>query len=845
MGAGVSAIFCLALTAQALPAYGSTPAARPAWMDVARAPGERADALLARMTLDEKLAMVHGTGFVMGAGHAGHVPGNSRLGIPALYLADGPNGVGNGSTGVTAFPVAVNQAATWDDGLIRQYGKALGREQWGKGHNVALAPTVNLLRVPEWGRAFETFSEDPYLAARVGAAEIKGIQSQHVIATVKHFAANNQEAQRYFIDVQVSERALQELYFPAFKAAVKAGAGSVMCAYNQVNGDYSCENASLLNDTLKQSWGFKGFVMSDWFATHSTVKAANAGLDMEMPSGTQFGFPEYFTGALKQAVESGQVSTATLDDKVRRILTAMFDAGLFDHPTTGDQSTDVATPAHRQLARRLSEQGTVLLKNEGELLPLDPRRVNSLAVIGDAAQAGARFGGDGSAAVLASRRVSPLEGLTARAGKDLRVTYQQGTLGLAALPLVPTTALTPSSGSGTGLLATYYASPDFTGTPSSTKVEPTLDFTTPLTLGPKVQWSARWTGTLRPPRTGTYRFSLSGAGTARLWINGQQVARLSEGGEWVGNGLIDLVGGTPVSIRVDYVSVAGALVYPSALHLGWQPEQDVLLRQAVEAARNADVAVVFASDLISEGMDRTTLALPGDQDTLIRAVAAANPRTVVVLNTGAAVLMPWLEQVAGVLEVWYPGQEYGHALAAVLFGDVNPSGKLPHTFPARDGQGPIQDASQFPGDGTAVHYDEELLVGYRWYDATGQQPLFPFGHGLSYTSFRYDGLEVKRNGEELAVTVRVTNTGKRAGAEVVQLYVESPAAAKAPPRQLKGFEKVSLAPGESTTVTLTLEDEALASWDTQARRWSRHAGTYTLLVGSSSRDIRAQARFTP
>ncbi|HZH77380.1 MAG TPA: glycoside hydrolase family 3 C-terminal domain-containing protein, partial [Archangium sp.] len=344
--------------------------------------------------------------------------------------------------------------------------------------------------------------------------------------------------------------------------------------------------------------------------------------------------------------------------------------------------------------------------------------------------------------------------------------------------------------------------------------------------------------------TGTYRFSLNGSGTARLWVNDQEIAQLVEGGESAGNGLLDLVASTPVSIRVEYASVAGAIVAPSALRLGWQPRQDELQRQAVEAARNADVAVVFVSDLISEGMDRTTLALPADQDQLVSAVAAANPRTIVVLNTGGAVLMPWLGQVSGVLAAWYPGQEYGNALAAVLFGDVNPSGKLPQTFPARDGQGPIQSRSQFPGVGATARYDEDILVGYRWYDTKGLQPLFPFGHGLSYTTFGYDNLQVKRDGEKMTVTVRVTNTGKRAGAEVVQLYVGSPAAAKAPPRQLKAFNKVTLAPGGSTPVTLELEPEALASWDTSAHRWTTHPGTYTLHVGSSSRDLRAETSIT-
>ena len=796
-------------------------------------PEQRAAALVARMTLDEKIAMVHGDAFPTGGTYAGHVPGVPRLGIPDLYLADGPNGVGNGSTGVTQFPAAVTTAASWDPGLADRFGTALGAEQRGKGHNVALAPTINILRTPLWGREAETYTEDPYLNARTAVAEVRGIQSQHVIATAKHYVANNQETGRLpsaagpSVDELIGERALQEIYYPGFRAAVQqGGAGSVMCAYQQVNGAYACENADTFG-TLKRQWGFSGFVMSDWFATQTTVQAALAGLDMEMPIGAHFG------AALKQAVLSGQVPPSRLDDMVRRILTSMIRIGVLDRPVDGVGAADVSTPAHQQLARRIAEQGSVLLKNAGGVLPLGPR-VRSLAVIGAAASETAQYSEGGSGAVIPSRVVSPLDGIRARAGSTRVVTYAPGTVGTATLPLLTGPAL------GTGLRATYYPSTDWTGAPVATRVEPAVDVSGAPVPGLPAAWSARWTGTLTPPATGDYLFSVTGAGAFRMWVGGRLVANLkyADFAGTVRPAPVRLTAGRPVSIRVDYSS-AHALIGP-ALRVGWQPPDPALRARAVAAARAADVAVVVVSDVTGEGSDRTSLALPGDQDQLVAAVARANPRTVVVLNTGGPVLAPWLGQVGGVLETWYPGQEYGGALAALLFGDANPSGKLPMTWPASPAQGPASDYRDLGL--TTERYAEGVLVGYRWYDATGQRPLFPFGYGLSYTSFRYGGLRVAAAGGGQVVAVRVTNTGRRTGSEVAQLYLGSPAAAQEPPKQLKGYAKVTLRPGETRTVTFRLGSADLAAWS--AGRWVVAPGRYQALVGSSSRDIRAWATFT-
>ncbi len=682
-------------------------------MDVRTAPERRAALLVRQMTLDEKITMVHGAGYPLplnSAGYAGVVPANTRLGIPALYLADSPVGVGNGSTGVTQWPDSANLASTWDTALAKSYGVAYGAEQAGKGHNVALSPTVNILRLPLWGRAPETFSEDPYLTGQTAASEITGIQSQHVIATVKHFVANNQEVLRSSINVNVSQRALNEIYEPAFRTAVEqADVGAVMCSYNRVNGTYACQNGELLTDTLRDAWRFDGMVMSDWGALHDTVQAAKAGLDLEMPGTADDAHPtfidqlfgSFFNTKLKAAVLDGSVSVATLNGMVTHILTAMFRIGLFDHPLPNPadvKAADVSTPAHLALATQLAESGAVLLKNPHATLPLNARTVRSLAVIGDAAEHPVTAAG-GSAVVTASEPViTPLAGITTRAAQaGISVTHSQGTLGLAALPPVPASAF------GAGLAVAYYATNDLSGSPVASATVPNLDITgNPPPVASLPVWSARYSGTITAPAAGTYRFSLSAGADVRVWIDGRPVVDYTPMREAVRNGLINLTAGSH-RIRVDVTPFQATLVTVDAfavtagLHLGWQPQENKLIRAAAAAARRADVAVVVVSDATAEGMDRSTLQLPADQDALITAVAAANPRTVVVLNTGSAELMPWLSKVAAVMEIWYPGQTGGTALAKLLFGDVNPSGKLPVTFPAERQPGPGAEHGAIPG----------------------------------------------------------------------------------------------------------------------------------------------------
>jgi beta-glucosidase len=700
--------------------------------------------------------------------------------------------------------------------------------------------------VPYWGRAAETFGEDPYLSGQISAAEIRGIQSQHVIAQVKHYAANNQEIERIgdlgglpafspAIDVVVSERALQEIYFPAFKASVQEGqAASVMCSYPRVNGLYACQNPSLLG-TLKNDWGFSGFVGPDaTLAVRDTLAAIEAGTDNFL-LGTLLGDPP-------AQVLQDDVSDERLDDMVRRILTAMFSVGIFDHPNTGDPDAIVTSPAHLALATQIAAAGTVLLKNDGGALPFGTD-VGSIAVIGYDAGPATQMMEGGSPAVIGGPVVTPLAGITARAGA-VTVTHVDGTLGVTSLPVLPSAVLTPSSGSGPGLFGTYYPTMDFTGSPVNSFVSANIDSNAVLVPG---SYSARFTGTLTPTSTGLHRFSMRHTGNARLYIDGQLVASgatealdgLIPGSQrTTAQGIATLTAGVPVPIVVEYTR--GASITGYGLHLGWQTPDNLLIDDAVAAASAADAAVVFVNDTTSEGMDRTTLALPGDQDALIEAVAAANPRTIVVLHTSGPVLMPWLAQVEGVLQAWYPGEVSGNAIAAVLFGDIEPSGRLPMTFPADATQGPATQISQYPGVNGEVHYDEEIDVGYRYYDRFAQQPLFPFGYGLSYTSFSVDRLRVKRRRDRFFVSARVRNIGDRAGAAVLQLYVGYPPSTGEPPNQLKGFGKVTLNPGRRKRVKMFVDASSLATWNA-IDGWVVNPGDYAFRVGTSSRDLPLEA----
>jgi beta-glucosidase len=768
------------------------------WLNQSLPVSKRVSVLLPRMSLADKIGMVAGNGSAgLADGEVGTKP-VPRLCIPAMSLEDGPNGVGDGQTGVTQLPAGVSLAATWDPSLATAYGKVVGAEERAKGTTVNLGPTVNIDRDPRWGRSFEAYSEDPYLNASLAEAEIGGVQSQGVMAQVKHFAVYNQETNRNTAadDAIVSERAMHEIYLPAFWAAAeKAKVSSVMCAYSTVNGQKACQSQYLLGTTLDQRWAFPGFVTSDYGATHSTVQSAAAGLDQEMPSDA------YYGTALAAAVGSGQVAMDTLNQMVTRILTEMFRFGDFNDPQIS-RSAVVTTPAHRAVSATVAEAGTVLLKNSGGTLPLPASGAGSVAVIGPGASAAPTDSGGGSAYVTPALTDTPLQGIRAAARRGTAVRYTQGLPTDTSLPPIPGSALTPS-------------------------------------------------GTLTAPQTGTYVIALKSPGyRAVLSLDGKEI--LANAGtppsptDSVG---VNLRAGQTYTLQV---SGGGA-----STSLSWATPSDLApgIAGAVAAARAAKTAVVVVSDdTESEAADRASLNLPSAQNELISAVAAANPRTVVVIDAGAPVVMPWISQVASVVDAWYPGESNGAALAAVLFGKVDPGGHLPVTFPVGLSQVPASTPAQFPGVNGQVLYSEGIDVGYRYYDAKNETPLFPFGYGLSYTHFSYSHLTVTprqvrnassnpgatscrcngQSGRQVTVTARVTNTGKVTGSDVVQLYLGDPAAAGEPPRQLKGFQKVTLRPGQSSTVRFTLNGHDLSYWDDAADGWVLPDGRYQVYVGDSS-----------
>ena len=824
-------------------AIAQTPDAPRPWMDSHRSPPERTRLLIAAMTLDEKLGLLQGDTVLDGNGTGvnpcvGHISGLPRLGLPALCMGDGPAGVGNGMVGVTQFPAPLMVASTWDAGLMQQFGAALGREHAAKGRNVVLAPTINIIRTPKWGRIAETLSEDPYLTAIGGAAITAGIQAQGVLATPKHFAANNQEWLRLgdapayeAIDAHVSERALNEIYFPAFEAVVRrAGAGSIMCAYNRFNGTYACENKAAL-DQLR-GWGFDGFVVSDWYFAHrSTVASVKAGMDISMPGGpSPFGFAEFYGPPLRKALAEGAVTGGDIDNLLRHILTPMFRLGVIDRPVKGNANAPARSPADLALSQSIAEEGSVLLRNQGGVLPLGAG-LSRVAIIGDDAgehvQTTERYGGFVKNDEI--KPVAPLAAIRAALPGNVKVDYALGTLGIAPLPAIPASALRD-------LTASYYASPDFSGKPALTRAETTIDYEQAGTKELGSIFSARWRGTLVPPGSGTYRFSLNGGGEISLRIDGREVAYTpKQNFRLTTHGAITLEAGKPVSFELDY-STAPTLS-PPELRVGWQAPDPRLIEEAVAAAAMADVAVVFVADHVSEGADRTDLRLPGDQDALIEAVARANPRTVVVLHTAGPVLMPWRDKVAGIIAGWYPGEVAGPAIARLLTGAANPSGKLTVTFPADEAHGPTDSPALYPGKGTRADYSEGLLVGYRWYDEKKLTPLYPFGFGLSYTRFGFSGLQLTRRGDGWQVRTRVRNLGARAGTEVAQLYVAMPAAAGEPPRQLKGFARVALAPGEEREISFALNRRDLSVWNSKTHGWTVPKGAMEVFVGNSSRDL--------
>jgi beta-glucosidase len=696
----------------------------------------RIDDLISRLTLDEKIGLVHANGLFRSGGV-------ERLGIPYLWTDDGPQGVreevgvtswtpaGQTDDFATALPPGLTLAATWNTDLAQACGKVIGEEACARKKNVLLGPGMNIIRTPLCGRNYDYYGEDPWLSSRIAVGYVRGLQGEQTIACVKHFALNNQEKDRGTIDVEVDERTLREIYLPAFEASIReGGALAIMAAYNKFRGDYCAQNDYLLNQILKREWGFKGGVISDWGATHDTKTAVMNGLDLEM--GSRGAFDDYHLArAFKEGIQNGTYPMSALDDKVRRNLRMLFASGAMDNRKAGS----INTRAHLETARHIAEEGMVLLKNEGALLPIDSAKVHSIAVIGEDAVRKFAAGGN-SAGVKAFRETTTLEGIVERAGATMNIVYSEG-----------------------------------------------------------------------------YR--------------------------------------QPIPRRMSKEDLAG--VKTSELSAASPEESRELADRAVLAAKSCDVAVVVAglthqAHADDEGTDRIDLSLPAHQAELIARVIEANPRTVVVLIDGSPVDMsPWLGKAPSVLEAWYGGSEAGHALASVLFGDVNPSGKLPCTFPKVLADTPTQQggARAYPGVDGIVHYDEGILVGYRWYDTKKIEPLFPFGFGLSYTTFTYSNLRISSTGPASAeVACDVTNSGSRPGAEVAQLYVGAEqSAVQRPEKELKGFTKVLLAPGETKTVKMALNSRSFAYYSTEKHTWVVEPGDFEIQVGSSSRDIRLKGTY--
>jgi beta-glucosidase len=803
------------------------------------------DDILNEMTLAEKVSLLAGADMW-------HTVAIERLNIPAIQVSDGPNGVrgadDNLSDTSVCFPVGVAMGATWNPALIEQVGAALAAEVHAKGAHVLLAPTVNIHRTPLAGRNFECFAEDPYLSGTMAAAYINGLQKNGVSACIKHFVANDQEFERFTISSEVAERPLHEIYLEPFRLALeKANPWSIMSAYNRINGTYASENDLLLHDILKEQWGYDGAVISDWYGTYSD-NVPGGRLDLEMPGPARWMNPE----KIVTAVTNGDLDEAIIDDKVRRLLRLIERVG--DGYVTRPRPS--LPPTDGQLPRQVAAEAIVLLKNEGDLLPLNPNQPQTIAVIGENAK-WAQIMGGGSSQVNPHYAVSPLAGIQQRvgaqgAGTDVTVAYEIGTPIHRMPPLVELDWLTAKNGEP-GLTLDYYHNLDLSGDPGHSGVINKSELSWFGTVNPFVNprhFSLRLSGTLTAPESGAYQFHLWGIGQTRLLLDGDVVIDQwqSRAGEQTAV-TVPLEAGQPVALQIEYITDPDSRW--RTLRLGCMPAiPDDPIQAAVDLAAQSDVAIVVAGltrEWESEGFDRNDMGLVGQQDELIARVAAANPNTIIVLNVGSPVKMAWADDVAAILQSWYGGQEAGNALADVLFGDVTPSGKLPSTFPVRLEDNPA--FINYPGENGQVHYGEGIFVGYRYYDKKQIAPLFPFGHGLSYTTFAYDNLRLNGSefgpGDEVVVQVDVTNTGQRAGQEVVQLYVGDEVSRLVRPLQeLKAFAKVALEPGQTKTVTLTLSEQSLAYYDSALGGWFTEPGDFKVRVGSSSRDIRLHGRFT-
>lgn len=828
------------------------------YLDSTRPLEARVDDLVGRLTLEEKVGLMAGAA-------AFTLEGIERLGVPQIRVADGPTGVrSNEGEPATVFPVGVAMASTWNPDLVREVGAAIGREALALDDRVILAPTINIVRTPLWGRNFETYCEDPHLAGALGAAFVQGLQGEGVGASLKHYAVNNQEANRMTVSVEADERTLREIYLAAFEHVVKtANPWTVMASYNKVAGVYATESHELLIDILKGEWGYDGVVVSDWGAVHSTAAAVNGGTDLEMP-----GPALWFGEKLIEAVRREEVPESRINDAARRMCRLILRTGVLDGkpPPRGELRSE----RHRKIAERAAAEAVVLLKNEDDLLPLAAARLKSLAVVGPNATA-RRIQGGGSSQVRTDRRTSILAVLQQRLDDQVEVLHADGGDNEAFPPAAKPAQFSPEEARGqAGLLVEYFPGARFDEPPVRAQPERQLGKLVSHTLGggaPFAYGALRWSGWYWPERDGRHEFSLRGPGEARMWFDGAPLIdestparrdNLDVGGGMVGRKIaaVELVAGRGYPVTIEYVRAMPSRAEQIAESdgsqgLNWEffsvgvREPRGSIEAAAELAARCDAAIVVigsASLTEGEGYDRDSLDLPGDQNALVEAVLAANPRTVVVLTNGAPYVLPWIDHAAAVVEGWLGGEAGPDAVVSVLLGDVEPSGRLPVSFPARLEDSP---AHRFYPGGETVTYGERLRVGYRHFDSSNEPPLFPFGFGLAYTTFKYADLqapEAARVGDTVSVRFTLKNTGQRPGQETAQLYVRPRGpSVERPVKELKGFAKILLAPMETKIVQLDLDERAFAYYDAALQRWVAEPGAYDLLIGGSAADIELQA----
>ena len=816
------------------PVAGQSAAASPAEVD------RRVEAILSKMTLEQKIDYISGVDSMF-------IRAVPEVNLPRFKMSDGPMGVRTWGL-TTGYAAGIGLAASWDPELAHRVGAAIAQDARARGVNFLLGPGVNIYRAPMNGRNFEYFGEDPYLGGRIAAGYIQGVQSQGVIATVKHYDANNSEYDRHNVNSIIDERTLREIYLPIFETAVKVGhVGAVMDSYNLINGEHATQNGFLNNQVLKKEWGFRGILMSDWDATYDGVAAANNGLDLEMPSGR---FMNRKT--LLPAIQAGQVTVATIDDKIRRILRTAIEFGFLDRDQL-ELSVPLYSQASRQAALQSAEESVVLLKNDGHPLPLERSRIHTVAVIGPDAYPAVPSAG-GSAEINSFAPVSLLTGLSDALGTGAKVTWSQGIKDLHEIFATGgrqgSAFSIDEGGTRPGLKQEEFNGGNFTAQPDRVSEVRHLDSWggDGWAPGARSKLAYRWLGYYTPQTGGTQIFVAAAVGpdAYRLYVNDKLVLEQgSHEGQHPQSADVDLPAGQPAAVRFEYLPPTGRV----RCSLGALPAAEMLDPDAKKLAAMADVAVVsvgFNPRLESEGSDRT-YRLPPGQDELIKAVLDANPHPVVVLTAGGSVdTSQWIDRVPALVQGWYGGSEGGHALARVLLGEVDPSGHLPISWERRLADNPAV-ANYDEARGTHdVTYREGLFLGYRHYDRSDTKPLFPFGFGLSYTSFAFSHLSVTpaeaKAGGPITVSFDVRNTGRRAGAEVAQVYVGDPSASvPRPVKELKGFARVGLAPGETRHVSVTLDRRSLAYWSVASHDWTVDPGKFVIYVGDSSGAVPLQA----